>query len=111
MSLRNQHPQLHEKFLFEDSKVNDLVNFLEQIVKDDKSLPVKDYSTQVTDTNFCVMQQNIFRQFHTSSKFTKKIRACANINQTSFMRQIEVSEKVRKMARRDRIIVATSFRR
>lgn len=111
MSLPYYHPQLHEQFLYGTSKVNELVNFLEQIIKDDKSLPVKDYSTQVMDTNFSVMQKNEFRQFNTSGKITKKIRENANINQISFMRQIDVSEKVQKMARRDRIIVASSFRR
>lgn len=105
------HPELHENFLNDTSKVDELANVLQQIIKDDKSIPLKDYSTEVTNTSFCVLQENAFRQFHTSAKMSKKIRKYVNTNQISFMRQIDVTKEVRQLARRDRIIVATSFRR
>lgn len=107
-----EHPELHESFLEKTSKVNELVQLLESTLKDDKTIPVIDHSTNVTDTSFCVMQPTHHNPLAAARKNSKRIRKVgANVNQTSFMRQIDVSKEVREIARCDRMIVASSFRR
>lgn len=107
-----EHPELHENFLGKTSKVNELAQMVESILKDDKTIPVPDYSTKVTDTSFAVMEPSQFVPLPTTRKISKRLRKPgANVKQISFMRQIDVSKEVREEARNDRLIIASSFRR
>lgn len=66
-------------------------------------------SADVTDTNFLVM--NRCPPFAKPKLSSKKINVRANLNQMTFMRQIDVTPKQRDEARMERIRVATNYRR
>lgn len=70
--------------------------------------PEVDPSEGVTITNFMVFARDVRKK---SSRYLKRVQKMSNINQISFMRQIDVSPRDRAEARRDREIVADSFRR
>jgi len=102
------HSELHEDFLLKPSKVDDLVKFLNEIAKSSKDKTEVDLSADVTDTNFVVMErQNIVR----NTSLSKRNIFRSNMNQMTFMRQIDVTKEERKKARQERIYVATNFRR
>jgi len=70
--------------------------------------PEVDLSEGVTDTSFVVFFRDIRKK---SSRHFKKIQKSSNTNQITCMRQIDTSPKDRAEARRDREVVADSFRR
>ncbi|KAH8336287.1 hypothetical protein KR074_008553 [Drosophila pseudoananassae] len=70
--------------------------------------PEVDPSRNVTDTNFLVFSRDLRKK---SSRPWKKILTNSNVNQTCFMRQIDVTPEERLEARCDRERIADSFRR
>jgi len=104
------HSELQEDFLLKPSKVDDLIKFLNDIAKSSKDTGDVDISAGVTDTNFVVTQrQNIVNKSKSLSK--RNLLSRSNMNQMTFMRQIDVTKEERTKARQERIYVATNFRR
>ncbi|XP_034486210.1 tetratricopeptide repeat protein 12-like [Drosophila innubila] len=104
------HSELHEDFLLRPSKVDDVLKLLHEIAKTGKDKAEVDISEGVTDTSFVVMQrQNVVKKSRSLSK--RNIFSKPNMNQMTFMRQIDVSEEERKKARAERVSVANNFRR
>ncbi|XP_033165323.1 tetratricopeptide repeat protein 1 [Drosophila mauritiana] len=107
-----------ESFLTQRSLLMDVMKQLEDLQNANKmdtgtkgkeeKKPEVDPSEGVTNTNFTVFARDIRKK---SSRYLKRVQKMSNINQISFMRQIDVSPKDRTEARRDREIVADSFRR
>ncbi|XP_043655203.1 tetratricopeptide repeat protein 12 [Drosophila teissieri] len=107
-----------ESFLTQRSLLMDVMKHLDDLQNANKmdtgtkgkeeKKPEVDPSEGVTNTNFTVIARDIRKK---SSRFFKRVQKMSNINQISFMRQVDVSPKDRTEARRDREIVADSFRR
>ncbi|XP_017083584.1 tetratricopeptide repeat protein 12 [Drosophila eugracilis] len=104
-----------ESFLTQRSLVMDVVRQLDEMQNANKmekgkeeKKPEIDPSVGVTNTSFVVFYREIRKK---SSRYFKRVQKSSNINQICFMRQIDVTPKDREEARRDREIVADSFRR
>nr|AAL90127.1 AT21457p [Drosophila melanogaster] len=108
----------NESFLNQRSLLMDVMKQLEDLQNANKmdtgtkgkeeKKPEVDPSEGVTITNFMVFARDVRKK---SSRYLKRVQKMSNINQISFMRQIDVSPRDRAEARRDREIVADSFRR
>ncbi|XP_036673352.3 tetratricopeptide repeat protein 12 [Drosophila suzukii] len=107
-----------ESFLNQRSLIMDVMRQLDDLLnanrmdtgtkgKEEKK-PEVDISEGVTDTSFVVFFRDIRKK---SSRHFKKIQKSSNTNQITCMRQIDTSPKDRAEARRDREVVADSFRR
>ncbi|KAH8292275.1 hypothetical protein KR054_008041 [Drosophila jambulina] len=107
-----------ESFLTQRSLVMDVMKQLDDMLnvnkmdagtkgKEEKK-PEVDPSTGVTDTSFVVSARDVRKK---SSRPFKKVYKCSNLNQITFMRQIDVSQQHREEARADRERVAETFRR
>jgi len=105
------HSELHEDFLLKPSKVDDVLKLLHEIAKTGKDKADIDISEGVTDTSFVVMQRQNIQNKKSRSLSKRNIFSKPNMNQMTFMRQIDVSEEERKKARAERISVANNFRR
>ncbi|XP_023178825.1 uncharacterized protein LOC111604832 isoform X2 [Drosophila hydei] len=113
------HPQYDEKFLQEPSKVEDTIQFLESMLNSNKTEDIKktqkkteikpDVSDSVTDSNFIIFTRLQNDRF--SLKRKTKIKLDINMNQFTFMRQIDKSVQERMQARIERERVANNFRR
>ncbi|KAH8265483.1 hypothetical protein KR038_009016 [Drosophila bunnanda] len=107
-----------ETFLTQRSLVMDVmkqlddmlnVNKMEQGTKGkEEKKPEVDPSTGVTETSFVVSARDIRKK---SSRPFKKVFKSSNLNQITFMRQIDATLQSRQEARADRERVAESFRR
>ncbi|KAH8359660.1 hypothetical protein KR093_008201 [Drosophila rubida] len=100
------HTELHEDFLQKPSKVDDTIRLLHEIAKAAKEKSEVDISAGVTDTSFMVM--NRLEKKSSIRRSTIKFR---NLDQMTFMRQIDVSNEERRKARLERMAVANSYRR
>ncbi|XP_064545169.1 uncharacterized protein LOC135433131 [Drosophila montana] len=97
-----RHSELEEDFLRRPSKVDELFKFLDEISSkgkgnDDKAAAV--IIPDVTDTNFIVMQRGQYQDRKRTKRSTFKFNMTANLNQMTFMRQIDVSEAEQTSAR------------
>ncbi|XP_062124930.1 tetratricopeptide repeat protein 12-like [Drosophila sulfurigaster albostrigata] len=113
--------ELHAEFLRQPSKVDEIIKFLGDMAKSNKMEGTKekkvekevDISADVTDYNFLALKRTETTDrksfFSRSSRKSSVIKS--NTNQMTFMRQIDISDEERKKARRERIHIATSFRR
>ncbi|KAH8420870.1 hypothetical protein KR222_007468 [Zaprionus bogoriensis] len=101
-----EHSQLHENFLKKPSVMDDLQYFLE--VMHNKDAQKVDYSAGLTDDSFYVMARS---QHDLKKKVLPKQPILTNINQMTFMRQIDVDDNERIAARAERMHVAAEFRR
>ncbi|XP_017031402.1 tetratricopeptide repeat protein 12 [Drosophila kikkawai] len=105
-----------EGFLTQRSVVMDVMKQLDDMLnvnkmdtkgKEEKK-PEVDPSIGVTETSFVVSARDIRKK---SSRPFKKMTKTSNMNQITFMRQIDVTQQDREEARADRERVAESFRR
>ncbi|TDG48794.1 hypothetical protein AWZ03_004697 [Drosophila navojoa] len=109
-----QHPDFEENFLLKPSKVDDLFKFLDEIAKANKMEKKKDekvevdLSAGVTETNFLVMERCPLGLKKPSFKKTSVV---SNLNQMTFMRQIDMTSDQRNTARIERVRVANNYRR
>ncbi|XP_017846100.1 tetratricopeptide repeat protein 12 [Drosophila busckii] len=115
----HQHEQLHEDFLAQPSKVNDLMKFISDIANankmegDDKKKEAKaevDISAGVTDTSFMVMKRYVSNSKR-SRNSSKRTAVKSNMNQMTFMRQIESTQEEREKTRIERMRIANNYRR
>ncbi|KAH8243220.1 hypothetical protein KR032_005633 [Drosophila birchii] len=107
-----------ESFLTQRSLVMDVLKQLDDMLNANKmdqgtkgkeeKKPEVDPSAGVTDTSFIVSARDIRKK---SSRPFRKVYKCSNLNQITFMRQIDVTHQQRMEARADRERVAESFRR
>ncbi|KAH8347120.1 hypothetical protein KR059_005403 [Drosophila kikkawai] len=105
-----------EGFLTQRSVVMDVMKQLDDMLNANKmdtkgkeeKKPEVDPSTGVTETSFVVSARDIRKK---SSRPFKKMTKTSNMNQITFMRQIDVTQQDREEARADRERVAESFRR
>ncbi|EDW15784.1 uncharacterized protein Dmoj_GI22588, isoform A [Drosophila mojavensis] len=110
-----QHPDFEENFLLKPSKVDDLFKFLDEIGKANKMEKKKDekvevdLSAGVTETNFLVMER--CPQGTKKPSIKKSSVQSSNLNQMTFMRQIDVTPNQRNTARMERVRVANNYRR
>ncbi|EDW59403.1 tetratricopeptide repeat protein 12 [Drosophila virilis] len=112
------HRELEENFLRTPSKVDDIMKFLIDIGKAKRADAAKDdpeveinHSAAITDDNFMVLSRN--SRFAKKNKLSIRKSSIGSIqlNQLSFMRQIDVSREDRIKAREERIRVASNYRR
>ncbi|KAH8310792.1 hypothetical protein KR044_003020 [Drosophila immigrans] len=105
------HSESHEAFLLEPSKVDDVITLLHEIQTASKEKAgVTDYSAGVTDSSFMVLKR--IEATRRSKSLTKKSTLKSrNVEQLTFMRQIDMSDEARYKARLERVGVANSFRR
>ncbi|KAH8310795.1 hypothetical protein KR044_003021 [Drosophila immigrans] len=115
-----RHPELHEDFLRQPSKVDEIINLLAEMAKSNKmegtkdkeeENPVDDISSQLKESDFLVFKRLRISGRKNSFRYSRRTTLKANPNQMTFMRQIDVTDEDRKTARRERIHVATNFRR
>ncbi|XP_020818454.1 tetratricopeptide repeat protein 12 isoform X2 [Drosophila serrata] len=107
-----------ETFLTQRSLVMDVMRQLDDMLNANKmdqgtkgkeeKKPEVDPSTGVTDTSFVVAVREMRKK---SSRPFKKVLKSSNLNQITFMCQIDVTQQCREEARADRHRVAESFRR
>ncbi|XP_064547662.1 tetratricopeptide repeat protein 12 isoform X2 [Drosophila montana] len=112
-----KHREFEEDFLRTASKVDDFMKFLTEMGKSkmdagkDTDAKVEiNYSAAVTDDNFMVLARSLY--FARKTKMSsRKVNVRSNMNQMSFMRQIDASHEERIKAREERIRVASNYRR
>ncbi|XP_034486185.1 tetratricopeptide repeat protein 12 [Drosophila innubila] len=113
-----KHSELNENFLRQPSKVDDIIKFLAEMAKSNKMEGTKepevkkevDISASVTDSSFLVTQRSSSSGKRSKST-SKKPNLRANMNQMTFMRQIDLTDEERIKAREERVRVANNFRR
>ncbi|XP_001360079.2 tetratricopeptide repeat protein 12 [Drosophila pseudoobscura] len=107
-----------QAFLTQRNLVADTMKYLDDMAnankqaergKDTKDQEV-DISDGVTDDNYLVSGR-AQRPQRSQQRSTKKIHKTLNLNQMSFMRQIDVTREERLAAREERHLVAENFRR
>ncbi|ALC47100.1 maker221 [Drosophila busckii] len=120
------HGECNESFLTGANKVVDLIQFFEGMVSANKMdetldgkkkqpVEVKDISAEVTDDNF-VISQRLGADRMSTSVSAKRSRsrlnkAAANLNQFTFMRQLDQTDEQQVQARIERERVANNYRR
>ncbi|XP_023034499.2 tetratricopeptide repeat protein 12 isoform X2 [Drosophila willistoni] len=111
-------PEMNEKFLEEPSKVQEVLQFLDQMANankmDEGSAPQKplvDSSGLVTDENFLVFKRISFNDRMSIKRSKSKNKIVGNTNQFTFMRQIDETQERRVETRIERERVADNYRR
>ncbi|KAM8703637.1 hypothetical protein ACLKA7_008289 [Drosophila subpalustris] len=120
------YPECDESFLNEPSKVVELIEFLDVVANANKQEekrevkkkvpepePDEDASDKVEDDKFLILSRgrNQGMGRRSTRRTRSKIKAMPNLNQFTFMRQIDVSLEERTQARIERERVASNFRR
>ncbi|KAM8703639.1 hypothetical protein ACLKA7_008291 [Drosophila subpalustris] len=114
-----KHSEFNEDFLRQPSQVDEIMKFLTDVSQANKMEGAKkepeakkdaDISASVTETSFLVSQR-LYGASKRSKSTSKKPTYRANMNQMTFMRQIDMTDEQRKQAREERVRVATNFRR
>ncbi|EDW59404.1 tetratricopeptide repeat protein 12 [Drosophila virilis] len=112
-----RHRELEEDFLRRPSIVDEVINFLNEIskggkmAKDNVDKSAADIIPDISDTNFIVMQRGQLHVKKRSKRSFLDIDMAPNLDQMTFMRQIDVTQAERDRARRERIRVAFNYRR
>ncbi|KAH8359663.1 hypothetical protein KR093_008200 [Drosophila rubida] len=113
-------PNFDEEFLRQPSKVDDIYMFLVEMqksskmeggTKDKEDKKEVDVSVGLRDNSFLVMKRGRVSRKSSFGRSSRKSTLKIPITQMPFMRQIDISEEERRKARKDRMIVATNFRR
>ncbi|XP_068157161.1 tetratricopeptide repeat protein 12 isoform X2 [Drosophila tropicalis] len=109
-------PEMNEEFLEESSKVQDVLQFLDQMANDNKmedasKKPYVDRSSLVTDDNFLVFKRISITDRLSIKRSKSKNKIVGNTNQFTFMRQIGETKERRIETRIERERVADNFRR
>ncbi|EDW80728.2 uncharacterized protein Dwil_GK11681 [Drosophila willistoni] len=111
-----------EDFLFGPSEVMSFMKQLEDIIAANKSdntkekdvkTPEVDITAGVTEDNFIVIRRmpKGKKSYGASKSVSRRTHKPVNVNQMSFMRQVDVTKKQRQQAFEERHRVAENFRR
>lgn len=112
MANLSRESKVHESFLHEASEVDNLVNMLEEILKGKKEEKTKSpgIKKNVSDFSYVVFEKSRYSTIKKSKTFVKKLMN-VNMNQMTFMRQVDNTDEERAKVRKERIVIATHFRK
>lgn len=112
MANLSRESKVHESFLHEASEVDNLVNMLEEILKGKKEEKTKSAGIKknVSDFSYVVFEKSRYSTIKKSKTFVKKLMN-VNMNQMTFMRQVDNTDEERAKVRKERIVIATHFRK
>lgn len=110
MANLSRESKVHESFLHETSEVDNLVNMLDEILKGKKEEKGKtpEIKKNLSDFSYVVFEKSRYSAVKRSKHFVKKLTN-VNMNQMTFMRQVDITDEERAKVRKERIEIATHF--